>query len=394
MAVDLIDPSAQFCTYIGYSLDYLWKKISRATDSLPSLQNRQLALHLLSFGLKRPELWPVVRTTLLELAPKMEQAGHRSDWMPLLTTGIAQGRQQNDPEAVAELTMQLARLHQLQSNYNAAREYFKQSLDGFQTLQERRSQAKVMGRLAYLACLQQQYADGTQLGQQALEMLATNDPERAGIYGALGAIARHRHEWQKCIDYHHRALTLWQQVGDQRMMAWTWRDLGVPYCMMERTAEAIACYERALEIFQIIHDPIHQASTAMNLGNVYLTNNEPAKALPLYASSKIIFEELRDGLRLGKLYTNQGIALRMLGRWSCVIDALTQSITLMRQINDWYHLANAQEELGIVYQRQGNKAKAMKIFSDALATATRIEDDAGRQALASSILDNLCEAKK
>lgn len=49
---------------------------------------RDQALHAVSFGLKLAPAWALTRALLIELAPKMEQMGHRDDWLPYLKAAL------------------------------------------------------------------------------------------------------------------------------------------------------------------------------------------------------------------------------------------------------------------------------------------------------------------
>lgn len=69
------------------------------------------------------------------MAPKMEQAGHRHGWMPYLERGLRQSQLLGDEETKAGLHLQLGVLHQLRSNYAAARTHLKESVAGFKQLQ-------------------------------------------------------------------------------------------------------------------------------------------------------------------------------------------------------------------------------------------------------------------
>ena len=311
---------------------------------------------------------------------------------PILAAHLEQSQIHQDLEVAAELNLQLGRLYQLQSKYEAAVIHFATSANGFKNLKDYRRQAHVLGRQALIAHLQHRHPQVKELVSTALDLLDETDTERAGIYAILGDVALKQHQYQQSIDYFERTLQLWEQTDNIRMIAWSLRDLGPPLRGLGRDQDAIDCYERALQLFSQINDPVHMASTQMNLGVVYMMNRQSQHALDLFALAEPVFRQTRDKLRLAMVYTNQGITYGQLKNWQQAKSRLKAGIELYEQVGDIRSLVNVLGELGLTYQAQEDTSHAIQVFQEALSQLSKISDQPGYQPLYEEITMRLQQA--
>ena len=137
----MTDYPAIFRGYVVRSTQHILSVIRQAGAILPP-EDRDQALHTLSYALKLPEAWPDARALLLIMAPKMEQAGFRDEWIPYLQQGADQSQQIGDTEAGAELHLHLGILYQLRSKYKEARTHLEISAKAFEKLDQPRPQAR------------------------------------------------------------------------------------------------------------------------------------------------------------------------------------------------------------------------------------------------------------
>jgi tetratricopeptide (TPR) repeat protein len=354
-----------FCTYILGAVRYALVQV-QATPNLLSDEVRQQALHALSYALDLPEAWPVTRDLLLAMAPKMEQAGHREDWMPYIEAGVAQSQRLYDQTTEAALELKIGFILQLQSRFEQARERYQTSAKIYDRIGQRDKYATALNQLAFIAWLQHHYHDIPPLLESALQLLAEDDPERANSYLVLGWIAFDAHDAYTAGDYFQKALALRQRQGDQRQIAGRLRDLGAALRMQQRYAESIACHEQARALFDEIGNRFEQAVTQMNLGVVYLLLEQADNALTQFAAVEPVFRTLQDLFHLAMLYTNQGIAYRLLGDWNKAITALQVSIGIWEQLNHSGWHINALDELGMAYLAAGQANEAYIVLQMAL----------------------------
>lgn len=383
--------SEHFHKYIAKSVRYLLSEV-QATDTLLAEDLCKQALHTLSYALDLNAVWPDAQALLFCMAPKMEQAGYRDDWLPYLEQGIEQSRAMKHLAAEAELHLHLGLLHRMRSRFRAARDCFRTSAAQFKSLDQPGDQARALSYLAHVATLERQYEEASQLVNRAHELLNSKDVRRAFGYFVQGAIALDKRHWEDAINCFEQARTLWQQANEQRWLVRSLRNLGPALQALGRYEEAITCYEQALDFFEQIPDPAQKALTQMDLGIAYSLRGDPDKALAQYALAEPTFRKVEDELNLAKVYTNQVIDLRRLQQWDRAKQASQRGINLWRKLRNLRSLVNAMDGLGLVYLEQGLNEKAATIFQCALDQLAYIQDDPGHDRLKMMLTDHLNQA--
>jgi tetratricopeptide (TPR) repeat protein len=376
MAPTVTDYPNRFRGYIVKSVAHLLNRMGQLGTVLPP-PDRAQALHTLSYALKLPEGWSQTRELILNLAPKMERAGYRDEWMPYLEQGIRQSCQVGDTEAEAELRFHLGQLYQLRSNYEEARHHLEQSIKGFKQLNASYHQARALNQLAYVARLQRQFEQATGLVETAQQLLGEENAEWAFSYYVLGLVALDNRHWQQAIDFSEQAFKLWQQTGQQRLMGRSLLCRGVALEKMGRYPEAMAICQQAVILFEQIEDRFYQAIAQMNLGNVYFAFNQPFNALELYVCAEKNFRQVQDLLYLAHVNHNLGMSYHGLQQLDQAKEALLLSVGLWQQLNNVERWANSMDELGLVYLREGKVEKATAAFNEALTQLTLIKDEPG-----------------
>jgi tetratricopeptide (TPR) repeat protein len=335
--------------------------------------------------LKAAEAWAATRDLLLALAPKMEMAGYRSEWLPYLADGVAQSQRQGDQAAEAALQFQCGYLYRLMSNYAAAQTSLNASAAHYAALGDAEGQARALNQLAYLAWQQHRYDEAITLAQQALLLVGALDVEKATSLSALGLVAIDRSQWQEAAQYHKEALHIRAYHAQRRQMAWSLQNLALALRGQQEYEKAIAYYEEAIAILDEVHDPANRAIVQMNLGIVYYFREEFTKALAIYRLAETSFHQFADDFNLGKVLTNQGLGYLALQQWSQAESAFTESMNCFQKLADrgWY--LNALDGLGITYLEQGFYDKALVIFESVQLQLTDIIDTPAYHYLAATI---------
>ncbi|MBE7472475.1 MAG: hypothetical protein DPW09_22630 [Anaerolineae bacterium] len=350
------------------------------------------ALLLLNYAWRVAEAWPGVRDLLLLMAPKMEQAGYRDEWLPYLEQGIQSGQQLGDLQAVAELQLQVGLLYQLRSKYAEARTYLEASAAGFEQLNLPLGQAKALNRLAYVARLQRRFEEAAQLVEMAGQLLEKDNLEWAYNYFVLGLIALDKRNWLEANNFSKKAFSLWEQKDDQRMMGRSLITVAAALLPMKEYQEVTAVCQQAITLFEKIQDPFYQAIAQMHLGNAYLSLTQPLEALRLYLFAERIFQQTQEQLRLAHIHNNIGIAYRQLQQWDKAAEAYLSSIKQYRELGNIVLMVDAADGLGLVYLEQGQLLKAIATFKEALNQLEHIKDEPGYKHLLDVITPHLREA--
>jgi tetratricopeptide (TPR) repeat protein len=385
------DYGALFRLGIIRSAKYLLTRLEQITIGLP-IEEQNRARHNLSYALKLDSAWPVTRKLLLTLAPKMEQAGARSEWMAYLERGQEQSRHMGDIEMEAELQFHLGVLYQYQAEYDLARRQFEWSALHFERLGNQHHQARALNRLAGAAQRQHRFSEATELVHRALTLLTEEKVELGYSYYILGIIALARRDWEQAHQLLNKSLDYWQGTNEPRLIAWGLTNLSTVLRVEEKYDEAIAYYQRAITLFERIDDPVHLARARMNLGNVYLKLECVASALELYLLAEVTFRKTTDRLQLAMINNNKGMAYHKLQQFDHAKQAYQISIETWQQIGNMRGCVNTMDNLGLLYLEQGLYDEAIAVFQNAQKKLVQIKGEPSTDHLFAMVNKNLRSA--
>lgn len=365
MVTSMSDYPELFRTFIINSLKHVLNQVKQGKDILTS-DIREQALHTLSYAFNIPKAWPDVRELLLTLAPIMEQAGYRDEWIPYLTQGINRSEQMNDMDSSAELHLQLGILYRLRGKYEKARIHSSAALTQFTHLDSLVNQARALNCLGHVARQQQQFEEANNLIEKALNLLEYQEVERAYSYLILALIATDKRSWEETIKYSKKALDLWEGDKSNRMVARTLIVLGGGLEKTKHYDEAMSTYKQAIQLFDEIQDTTFKAIAQMNLGSVHVALKQLTEALSYYISAEQIFLQTQDIPNLSITSHNMGLAYRRLQQWNKAESSYLSSLTYKRQIGNLEGVINTLDGLGLLYFEQERFTKAIAFFEDAL----------------------------
>ena len=324
------------------------------------------ALHILTYALQLEEQWPLARDLLLLLSDKLEQSGHREDWLPLLERGLQVSQQQHDIKAMAEIHWRIGYLFQVNGQFATACTHYAASATAFRKIRQPERCARVLNRYAYTARQQQQRTQALHLVEEAFQLTPADHPERANAYLVRGWLAFDERHWQEACDYFRKAVLILTQHGTAYQLACALRDLAGALHLLEQNDEAISTYQQAMTLFAQLGNLFQQAVITMNIGVIYLVGQQAARALEHFSQAEPIFHQLYDREHVSQLYLNQGIAQRMCQQLQLSERLLQAAIELFEQIGNLQWLANAVDELGLTLLQAGETDQAITTFLQAL----------------------------
>jgi tetratricopeptide (TPR) repeat protein len=361
-------------------------------EPLPDEETRVQAMHTLSYAFGAPDLWPLTRQLVLTLAPKMEQAGHRDDWLIYLEQATALSEEQADWAAAAECTLQRGMLHRLLSQFPLAIERLQRSIALCQQIGAGRDQARALNELAWVAYLQHQTAAATSYVEQALALLTEDDPERAMCYRVQGMIAIAHERWGEAEVYHRQALAIFATQGDDRKAAWSLQNLAYALCGQQRFDEAIGYYEEAAKILRELSDRYNLAVVFFNLGIAWYQLGAVDRAIVYYVDACTAFKELNNKLFLARIHTDLGLALLACSRYGEAEAAFLTSIQFFTEISDDAWRLNAMDGLAMLYLTQQAYTKAIEVLENALCALPQISGATNYDYLHHSLTAHLQDA--
>lgn len=381
MTAPPVDYPLVFRRYLLRSLQLMLDQVRHLGDALTETMTETMAetlqsqaLHLLDFALRFDDAWPLLRELLLRLSPFITRLGEQRRWLAYLIQALPLCQCRNDRVAEAHFTWTIGVLTRRLGDLPTAERYLTQSQALAVTLADPHLCANALTELAYLMQMQHRLAAAKALIQQAHALLPADDPLRAPGYSVLGDVLFEEQQWVAAAAMTEQAIALWSTHGQSLFAASGWRGLARIRWRQGDAAAAVACYERAIACYEERQERVQQAITCIGLGGLYAGLADGAQALPWLAQAEQILLPLRDTYHLVMLYTNYGIAYRLLGQWQPAVDALQKSLLYAHELQDQARQVNGLTELAAVYQACGQHALSQQTLAQAQTLLALLPD--------------------
>jgi tetratricopeptide (TPR) repeat protein len=220
-----------------------------------------------------------------------------------------------------------------------------------------------------------------------LEAVEPVDRAWASFYAAQARIRR-RAQARPALAELEDARAVFEAAGDRWMVVecMDWQAAAL-YLIDDRTAVEVA--ESALDACRRLK-PANRALEARilgRLGSIHNGRRQWAKAVECYTEAVEVAGQLRDLSRVGKMYTDLGIAYEHLGDFTRSRAFSQKAITIHELLNDRLSVARAENNLGLVLMRQGDLQQAREHLNRSLT----ICDETGVDAVKSHVLLSLAE---
>lgn len=360
---------------------------ARVAEYVVPEADRQQAWHLLSFAFKVEAAWPVARALLFALAPKMELAGFREEWIPYLEKGLHCANQVGDDQAAAECELQIGILYRLMSRFEDACIWTTKSVALFAAQRDTLGQARALNELAWLEQLQHHYESAEEHVEQALALASARPQVCADAWRVKGMIAIGRRQWSDAAHCHRQALGLFRTVGDVRKVAWSMQNTGYALKEFGAIEEAEQYLQQAAETLDHLQDQHHLAIVWMNLANVFVHQGKLQLAYERFVVAQELFEKHGDLLNQANGLTNLGLVLLQQEEPTAAQSMFRRAADLYQTLGDLIWHVNALDGLVMALNASRQYTEAVQIADHALAILPQIE----WSAYYASLLEKLTE---
>jgi len=394
-----------FTDYLSAALAESLARVRTSEGTLPETTRRQ-AWHLLSFALNGadrgqpstahalPDTWSQTGALVLALAPKMEQAGFREEWVVYLTAAHQASEARADWWLAAHCELEIGLLYRLMSRFDAAHAWSAASVEHFVALGDILGERRALNELAWLEQLQHNYAEATRHAERALALADQPDVERGMSLRVLGMIANSQRQWQSAQRYHEQALVIFEQQNDQRRIAWSLQNLAVALQEQMAFPQAILLYQRAIGILEALGDSYHTAIVQMNVGRAYYQSGEAEQGLLYLTKAATQFHLMADPLYIARVETNLGICHYARQHYATAADAFLTAIAAYTRLGDQAWKLNAVAGLGMVYVADQQYAQAIQLLEPALVESEQIKAHPYYESIVNYLRQYLAEAKQ
>ncbi len=207
----------------------------------------------------------------------------------------------------------------------------------------------------------------------------------------IGYIYHGKGDIPKGLEYFHKSLKIEEEIGDKKGIAVSLNNIGYIYMNQGDIPKALEYFHRSLKIQEEIGDKKGIAISSNNIGLIYENQGDISKGLEYYHKSLKIQEELGDkkGIaislnNIGVTYYNQGVAST---EASAKVELLTKgleyyhkSLKIREEIGDKKGIAGSLNNIGYIYDNQGDIPKGLEYFHKSLKIYEEIGDKSGMAA--------------
>jgi len=204
------------------------------------------------------------------------------------------------------------------------------------------------------------------------EVLAQHISEENFVFSKAlqlrGASQYFRGEYDKALQYHNQALTIYQKLGNQVGEAANLANIGIVHRSYGENNKALQYYNQALTIDQKLGNQAGEAANLTNIGIVHRSRGEYGKALQHYNQALTINQKLgrqdREVLNLvniGNSYCDRDEYDNALQHYN---QALTINQKLGRQLGEAINLGNiGQTFTKLLLENKSNETKEISLQS-------------------------------
>ncbi|MBI3500434.1 MAG: tetratricopeptide repeat protein [Bacteroidetes bacterium] len=213
----------------------------------------------------------------------------------------------------------------------------------------------------------------------------------ATAYNNIGISYRNLSDYTEALKNHLQALTIMKELGDKKGLATTYNGIGLIYKNQGNYPEALNNFLQSLKIDEVFGDKQGMASSYNNIGIVYWKQGNSTEALKNHLEALTLREEINDkkGLaasynNIGSIYEYQGDSLGtrhdsldMKNKYSEALKNHLKALKIKIEIGDKRGIGNSYNNIGTIYNKQGNRKEALKNHLGALKIREEIGDKEG-----------------
>ena len=314
--------------------------------------------------------------TLLRIGDDYNSLKQQQKALDFFNQAVTVARQVGDRRAEALSLHDMATAYDVLGEKQKALENYNLALPIWRTIADKSSEAST---LMGIGIVNDSLGDKhTAVGFYEQALIAAkqgkdSNLERATLF-ALGIAYNFVGEKQKALETYNQLLTIAKTAGDRSAEADALLKIGNVYNSLGDADKGLEYYERVLLIQRELRDLSGEATTLNNMGTVYIRFDKP-KALEYFnnALAKLVeVNSLRAAIlnNIGGVYDLQGDKQKALSYYR-------QALPMAQKLNDRLQEARTLDRIAVIYDSTGDRTNALELFSQALALEAALGDHRG-----------------
>ncbi len=207
----------------------------------------------------------------------------------------------------------------------------------------------------------------------SLKLVLRGLPEDSTKVITLNAIATaiYRSDPDEAIRYGTEAKSLADEFKYRPGEALAYKNIGLGYYMQAEYTEALRHWESSLEIYEELGDDQLVANILGNMGSIYWSMGKNVEAIEYYLRTLKIAEELADSTRIGTMLLNIGVIYSEIpSAYNMARDYYLRAIKLGEALGDIALMGVGALNVGQVYMLKEEYDSALFYFEKSLTLLT------------------------
>ncbi|MCG2611313.1 tetratricopeptide repeat protein [Flavobacterium sp. SM15] len=194
----------------------------------------------------------------------------------------------------------------------------------------------------------------------------------ARAYGSIGIVFSEQSNYSKALQYHLKALKIYEQTKNSEKLTRVYNNLGIVYKSLGEDFKALTYFIKCFKIQEKILDPAIGITTT-NIGNIYLKQRDYTRAFENYSKAKLFFGKYPDQRGLGELYNNLGLFYKKTGNKGKALQNYALALEAFNSIEDKFGVSDTYFHIGEINLEQQNYKEALLNTSKSLQLSKELE---------------------
>jgi tetratricopeptide (TPR) repeat protein len=194
----------------------------------------------------------------------------------------------------------------------------------------------------------------------------------ARAYGSLGVVFSEQSNYAKALQYHLKAVKIYEADNNLEKCARVYNNIGVVYKSEGEDFKALNYFIKCLKIQEKMGDNTVGITTT-NVGNIYLKQKNYNKAFDYYTKAQQLFTKYPNSRGLGELYNNIGLYHAKTKNYAEALASFNKAMTTFNSIDEKFGLSDTYYFMGDVYFTQGKWNESLVNTNKSLALAKELD---------------------